>query len=218
MPFPMIHLSIAYNILKNTTTIKKPCDFMLGAVAPDSVHFRDNYNSDMKKISHLCVGKEKWGRLSNNDEWQKNVLAFLEENKHTEKADFIYGFCAHILADIQNNIKIWTPFLKENIQALESGMGSIYHKESYDLDYALYDENPNKKIIWEMLEDAESYHIANIIDEDAINKMKDNLLHVQFLPRESVDVSCNKYATISRMQDFISEESIYIKSILFGND
>lgn len=35
----MTHLHIAYNILSNTPQIKKPCDFMLGAIAPDSVHF-----------------------------------------------------------------------------------------------------------------------------------------------------------------------------------
>jgi len=49
MPFAMTHLYIAYNILSNTQQIKKPCDFLLGAIAPDSVHFRENYNSDIKK-------------------------------------------------------------------------------------------------------------------------------------------------------------------------
>lgn len=58
MPFSMTHLCIAYNILSNTTQVKNPYDFMLGALALDSVHFADNYNSDMKKKSHLCVGDE----------------------------------------------------------------------------------------------------------------------------------------------------------------
>lgn len=82
MPFAMTHLYITYNILRNTTQIKKPCDFMLGALTPDSVHFVDNYNSDMKKKSHLCVGDEKWGRTTNNQEWLKNALDFLHENKN----------------------------------------------------------------------------------------------------------------------------------------
>jgi len=217
MPFAMTHLNIAYNILSNTPQIKKPCDFMLGALAPDSVHFRNNYNSDMKKISHLCVGDEKWGRLTNNEEWVKNVLAFLHKNDHIEKADFIYGYCSHILADIQNNIKIWTPFLLENKENLEKGMGSIYHQESFAMDYEMFLSSPQQKVIWEMLEEAIGYDIPNVVVGDEINKMKHNILHHQFLDRESVDVSMNKYVTLSCMEKFISEESQYIKNLLYEN-
>jgi len=217
MPFVMTHLHIAYNIVSNTPEIKKPCDFMLGALAPDSIHSRENYNSDMKKKSHLCVGDEKWGRLSNNEEWLKNVIDFLQKNKHTEKIDFIYGYCSHILADIQNNIKIWTPFLLENKEFLEKGMGSIYHQESYDIDYALYLSNPQQKVIWEILEDAAGYDIPDVVVANEINKMKYDILHNQFSNRQSIDISSNKYITLSSIQDFISTESQYIKNLLYNN-
>lgn len=216
MPFAMTHLYIAYNILRNTTQIKKPCDFMLGALAPDWVHFVDNYNSDMKKKSHLCFGDEKWGRTTNNQEWLKNALDFLHENKNVEKVDFIYGYCFHIIADIQNNIKIWTPFLLENKEDLEKGLGSIYHKESYDMDYELYLRNPNEKVIFEMLENATGCDIPNVVGEDEINKMKHNILNSQFLDRKSVDVYLNKYVTFSCIQEFISVESQYIRNVLYN--
>jgi hypothetical protein len=218
MPFPMTHLNIAYNILSNTPQIKKPCDFMVGALSPDSVHFRNNYNSDMKKKSHLCVGDEKWGRTTNNEEWLENVLTYLQKNKYQEEVDFIYGYCSHILADIQNNIKIWTPFLLENREALEKGMGSIYHEESYAMDYALYLLNPYQKEIWKILEDSVGYDIPNIVDANEINTMKYTLLHSQFLERENVDVSLNKYVKLSNIQEFIITESQNIKSLLFGSN
>ncbi|MBU5313817.1 zinc dependent phospholipase C family protein [Tissierella carlieri] len=218
MPFAMTHLHIAYNILNNIPQIKKPCDFMLGAIAPDSVHLRENYISDMKKISHLCVGSQKWGRVTNNQEWLENVLSFLEENKDTEKADFIYGYCSHILADIQNNIKIWIPFRLENKEDLEKGMGSIYHQESNDVDYALYLLQPQQKIIWEMLEGAIGYDIPNVVGLNEINEMKHSILHRQFRNREYVGMSSNKYVTLSNMQKFISVESQYIRKLLYQND
>ncbi len=71
MPFAMTHLYIAHNIINKTPYLKKPNDFMLGALAPDSVHFRNNYVSDMKFNSHLCIGNEKWGSVTNNEEWLK---------------------------------------------------------------------------------------------------------------------------------------------------
>lgn len=218
MPFAMTHLYIAFNIINSTPQIKRPYDFMLGALAPDSVHFRDNYNSDMKKKSHLCVGDEKWGRITNNQEWLKNVLAFLQENKDMENKDFIYGYCSHILADIQNNIKIWTPFVLENIEPLKNGAGSIYHKESYDIDYELYLLNPEQKVIFKMLEYAAGYDIPNVVVGDEIDKMKHDFLHNQFSGRESMDVSLNRYVTLFGIQEFISVESQYIKSFLYNNE
>lgn len=218
MPFPMTHLCIAYNILNNTSQIKNPCDFMLGALAPDSVHFRDNYESGMKKVSHLCMGDKEWGQETNNQEWIENVLTFLQENKHMENSDFMYGYCSHIVADIQNNIKIWTPFRLENSDALEKGAGSVYHQESYAMDYELYLLHPQRKIIWQMLEDATSYNIVNIVMSNEIDKMKDAILHSQFMDRESTDLSHNKYVTLSKSQEFISVESEYIGRILYQNE
>lgn len=218
MPFVMTHLCIAYKILSNTPQVKNPCDFLLGALAPDSVHFRYNYESDMKKSSHLCVGNERWGQVSNNVEWLENVLAFLHNYKYTEGSDFIYGYCSHIIADIQNNIKIWMPFRLENIEALENGAGSIYHQESYAIDYELYKLCPQRKIIWDMLESATGYDVANVVKGNEVDKMKDSVLHSQYMDRESADMSMNKYVTVSGMLRFISLESEYISKVLYHNE
>jgi hypothetical protein len=215
MAYPIAHLCIAYNVLATTPQIKKPCEFLLGALAPDSVHFRDNYKSDMKKISHLCVGDEKWGEITNNQEWLENVLAFLQENKNSTKVDFIYGYCAHILTDIQNNIKIWTPFKLANKDYMEKGIGKLYVKEIYAIDYELYLLHPQHTEIWQMLENAAGYDISNIIVGDEVDKMKESILHNQFKDRKSTDLSLNEYVTLSKMQEFISEVSEYIKKTLY---
>ena len=49
----MVHLSIAKSILDKTPEIVKPSQLVLGSIAPDSVHFRSNYLSEMKKASHF---------------------------------------------------------------------------------------------------------------------------------------------------------------------
>ena len=217
MPFVMTHLFIAYNILNKMPQIKNPSDFLLGALAPDAVHFRENYNSDMKKKSHLCVGDEKWGRITNNQDWLKSVLTFQKESQHNDNIDFINGYCSHILADIRNNIIIWTPFFLENKEALEKGMGSAYHQESTDIDYALYLLSPQQKVIWKMLEEATGYDISDIVTGDEIIKMKHDILYSRFLNRKYVDISSNKYVIFSHIQEFISVESQYIGNLLYNN-
>lgn len=217
MAYPMAHLCIAYNIVNTTPQIKKPGDFMLGSLAPDSVHFRGNYDSDMKKLSHLCVGSEKWGEITNNQEWLENVLSFLKENEHAKNIDFIYGYCAHILTDVQTNEKMWIPFKSANKDDLKKGVGNIYGKETYDIDYDLYLQHPQRAIIWKMLENAIGYDIENIVVGNEIDKMKESILHNQFVNRESGDLSLNKYVMLINMKEFISAESQYIKKILYSN-
>jgi hypothetical protein len=113
------------------------------------------------------------------------------------------------------NIKIWTPFLLENTEQFKKGMSTKYHEDSYAIDYALYLSSPYQKEIWEILEDSIGYDITGIVSADEINKMKHDILYGKYLDREAIDVSLNKYVTLSHIQEFISEESQYIKNLLY---
>ena len=111
MPFQMTHLHIAKRLHElYPKRINDLSQFYLGAVSPDAVHNRAGYISDYKKKSHLCVGDEQWGLVTNNDEWIENVIGFLKDNKDSDNYDFILGYSCHILSDIYNNIAVWTPF------------------------------------------------------------------------------------------------------------
>lgn len=63
MPFPMIHLLVAKQIMETTDFIENRADFLMGSISPDCIHYRDNYDSHMKFLSHLCVGNQKWGQV-----------------------------------------------------------------------------------------------------------------------------------------------------------
>jgi GTPase Era involved in 16S rRNA processing len=103
----------------------------------------------------------------------------------------------------------------ENKEALEKGLGSIYHQESNDVDYALYLLQPQQKIIWQMLEESIGYDIPNIVSFSEIDEMKHSILNDQFIDRKYEDISSNKYVTLSKIQEFISVESQYIKNLLY---
>lgn len=207
MPFPMVHLSIARNILGAAHHIKNPCQFMLGSIAPDSVHFRPDFNSDMKKVSHLVVGDERWGYVTDNAGWKENVLTFLDLMRDFEDTDFILGYCAHILADIKHNVEIWTPFRLEHQHELDSGQGSALHREAIEVDFELYRTCPERPEIWALLERAQAVDIPGIVRSSDIERAKSHLLHRQYLGRKPVDVSAYKYVTVKSMTDFVADAS-----------
>lgn len=216
MPFPMIHLRIGWNILNGTGEIKRPADFLLGVLAPDAVHVRAHYHSDMKRVSHLCVGDEKWGLITNDQEWQERVLRFLKDNRGSEHGDFLLGYCVHILTDIQNNRKVWTPFRKVNQVVLDHGGGSLYHQESDKVDYGFYESFPYRKEICRLIEMADGLDLEPIIIGDEVNAMKAHFLNERYRNRQLMDTSGNRYVLVEAMESFIREESLTIKELILG--
>ncbi|HHY76702.1 MAG TPA: zinc dependent phospholipase C family protein [Firmicutes bacterium] len=201
MPFPMTHLIIARNILNATSQIKDPAQFLLGSIAPDAVHFRPDFESDMKKVSHLVVGDERWGWVTDNDGWRENVLTFLDLMKD-EDPDFILGYCAHILADIKHNIEIWTPFRAKHEEEVKRGYSAL-HKEAVEVDFEIYRTCPDRQKIWELLERARPIDIPGIMEARDIKKARAHLLYKQYEGRKPVDVSRFKHVTVKTMVDLV---------------
>ncbi len=221
MPFPMTHLIIAYEVAGKTDAIKNKSDFLLGSIAPDCVHFRANYDSDMKKASHLCVGEQKWGRITNNDEWFENIMKYLDTSKNAENIDFVYGYIAHILTDMQNSIKIWTPFRLKTENDISVGVSSqdllgLYHKEFYGVDYAMYLNYKNTEEIWALLEKSNSYSLYEVAHKKEVEEIKTSILHEQFNNRSEEDISKNIWVTLDCFNKFVEDTTEYLTELLFS--
>ena len=213
MPFQMTHLHIAkniHNLFPETT--KDLSQFYLGTVAPDAVHNRAGYISDYKKASHLCVGDERWGMLTNNDEWIESVLEFLYKNKNSDNYNFILGYSCHVLSDIYNNIAVWTPFRLKYPDELTKGYGGLYHQESEKVEIELALREENKDNFWVHLEKAKSTSLNDIIFAEEIEKHKENILYNWYKDKEHQDISSNKLVTIESTMNFVEDATNFIVS------
>lgn len=213
MPFQMTHLHIAKNIYKLfPDTIKDLSQFYLGNIAPDAVHNRAGYISDYKKASHLCVGDERWGMYTNNDEWIESVLEFLYKNKNSDNYNFILGYSCHVLSDIYNNIAVWTPFRLKYPDELTKGYGGLYHQESEKVEIELALREENKDNFWVHLEKAKSTGLNDIIFAEEIEKHKENILYNWYKDKEHQDISSNKLITIESTMNFVEDATNFIAS------
>ena len=55
MCYQMVHMEAAYRLLSKMDWIENPADYMLGSLAPDSVHFNPEYNLSLKADSHILL-------------------------------------------------------------------------------------------------------------------------------------------------------------------
>lgn len=215
MPFTMTHLIISKNISEIFEShIESLPQFYLGSIAPDAVHNRANYISDFKKDSHLITGTEKWGMITNNDEWKNNVIAFLNKHRKSENRDFILGYCSHILSDMYNNINVWTPFRLKYADELEKGFGNIHHQESNKIDIELALTYEARDDFWLNLANSNSIDLPNIIYAEEIDKQKNNILNLWYKDKERQDISSNKVRTYQSEMDFIKNAADFVVTVL----
>jgi hypothetical protein len=215
MSFAMIHLAVANKLFEKTNRIEKEADFYLGSIAPDFIHIRENYKSEMKKRSHLCVGEQAWGRITNNEAWTENALAFLDENIIADNRDFLYGYAVHVLTDIENNKKIWMPFYGENKELLQQGVASQYHSESADIDLELFHRFADRPYIWEQLARAKAFDVGQVITACEIEEMREVFLVERYQNRFRGDITKNEYETLTGTEQFIETASEGIREILY---
>jgi len=214
MPFIMTHLIIAKNLSEiYADQIKDIPQFYLGSAAPDAVHNRANYKSDYKKTSHLCVGDERWGYVTNNDEWEASIIAFMNNRIKSADRDFILGYCAHTLADLYNNVHSWTPFRLKYPDEAAKGYDNLHHRESGLIDIELGLTYPGREDFRRLLRESRSVDLPDIVFTDEIDKQKDLILNSWYVDKERPDLSRNMHVTCDNMEEFINNATGYIVSI-----
>ena len=141
------HMEVAYRLIDRLGIAQGKEEFILGSVAPDSVHFDEDYLP--KKIhSHLFENCGPWGDTQNYDNWIINIKAFwnkyvVKENDNIQKAFYI-GIVVHCLTDYWNDLLIWRALQKEMIPPMTyDGFKEEYYPESNRIDRWLYQNIDN---------------------------------------------------------------------------
>ncbi len=214
MSYPMVHLKIAYGLLSREGGgyIERPRDFLLGSVAPDAVHFHEEYDVSLKEKSHVWKFGPCWGVTLDSEGWRDAIRKFWKENKGAANRDFMAGYCTHLLTDWENDRCIWAPFRKKMEQgAKRDEVYGEYGKESKGMDLWLYQNDQETQEIWRLLEQGNVCGVEGCILEEDLARQKHFLLYKEFTGKDAVDVSGYRFCTKEIMAEFIKtcEEKIF---------
>jgi len=180
MPFPLTHLCVAWNVLESHP-LPNPAQFLLGAIAPDAIHFRAEFQGAAmsnigaaKKITHLCpVSDEKWGRVTDNIGWVTCVKEFI---KNHGGDPFIKGYAAHVITDIHNNRTMWNNFRTNHPAEAAKGYTSEYYTDLKKINVRLHHEFPAVSEIMELLERAVPVGIEGLVTAGEVLAIRESLL------------------------------------------
>ncbi|MCL2188569.1 MAG: hypothetical protein FWC16_06445 [Defluviitaleaceae bacterium] len=216
MSFPITHLRVAYAVAKKMHLSEtQTAQFLLGALAPDGVHYRPAlYGAEMhiigaaKKISHLCpVSDEPWGFVTDNEGWVQEIKAFLLEHPNDVLAA---GYAVHALTDLHNNRTIWTRFRLKHPEMAKVGYGSDYYNETAALDLALYQEAETVPMMALLRTAAARDFIGRVSAED-IHAIRDSLYleksdaYTAYVNQPPAQVGDFRFVTMHDMRQFLTE-------------
>lgn len=209
MAYQMIHLEIAYRLLEYIPGITHPKEFILGAVAPDSVHMHPEYDVGMKVHSHMFEGCGPWGDTQDYERWIVNIkdvyFQHVKGQACTKKHDFILGMCIHCLTDYLNDLNIWRRLQKANIPPMnQDSFREAYYPEARGIDTWLYQNSSNTEIIRTLLSEAKSFDVEDLVFQSEIEKMREHLLYHQY-DVAPVDISGYRFLSAQFIENFVEE-------------
>ncbi len=202
-------MEVAYKLIDRLGIAEGKAEYILGSVAPDSVHFDEDYLS--KKIhSHLFENCGPWGDTQNYDNWIINIKAFwnkyvVKENDNIRKA-FYMGIVVHCLTDYWNDLLNWRALQKEMIPPMNlNEFKEGYSPESFRIDRWLYQNIDNADVIMQLLEDSEAADFEDYVKADCMIRMKRHLIDEQYNLPDPIDVSGHEFITADMMRRFVNE-------------
>lgn len=200
-----IHLLITDKLL-NKLDIKDKKQFILGSLAPDTIHAKPDYVRDDKRKSHLRLGirDAHFHFPENLDLFKERVEAF---NKHVsgDKKDLYLGYLCHVMTDELFIMTIRREYTQskelKGFSCVDQGFYDQMIKESEHIDQALwqkYDLEHYKSTILDLpFQDVLDFVTAEH-QKISVNWM----VHHKFVDKPLVET---EYFTLRRAEDFVDE-------------
>jgi hypothetical protein len=214
MPLPMVHLSVAKNIIDSGFAMKDLSSFYLGVISPDAIHMRQNADRYAKNRTHLIPSGKKWNDVD-ECEYFKFLLSFVQSNKDDGNLSFLWGYSIHILTDMLWTKNLYYSFVtkyKEDTAPIQDERWA-YYNDTDILDQVLFNESPWRENVWKYLQKAKAFDFMELLSANEINSWNERTLH-WYDSGESQHKNPIRYITKSDEISFISYCSEMILSYI----
>ncbi|MFF2886916.1 hypothetical protein [Paenibacillus sp. NPDC057967] len=203
MPLPMVHLSVARNIVEKGFKVVDLSQFYLGSISPDAIHMRSSSDKFAKRKTHLNPIDQR--RLNVNEiDYVKSLSGFIKENQSKTDVDFLWGYCFHLLTDVYWIKRIYHKFAEnyKNDPSPVLDMDGAYYNDTEILDQMIFKESSWKVGVWQHLQAAKTSDFLDLLTAQEINLWKERTLK-WFVGGESKLNNPIRYFTKVDIEDFI---------------
>ena len=218
MAFPITHLLVADALLhRRPRPDTDAAQFLLGALAPDAVHYRKDFvGAEMKnigaakKITHLCpVSDERWGAVTDNEGWIKCIKDWARRNTGPPAE----GYAVHALTDCYTNLTLWNNFRTRHPTEAAKGYASGYYRDLQEIDLRLYLTYVKGSRIERLLAMAEPFDMPGLVSAKEICAIRDNILYENYKGRVPTADYEYTFVTYDETLEFIEKSVDFINEL-----
>ena len=195
MAQPMMHLLIADKIYtEKSVSIHSYGDFLLGSIAPDAVHVKENYTREQKDISHYRF----------NSESPINYFdPFYNQYHKSENKDFVVGYLVHLLSDMIWYHSVRKPFKEKFLKAPSQNMSmnEAYYADCEQIEQVMFLEK-NAPCIIEAINRGKAYSLEGLIDAEDVIVWREKL-NFDYNHKKSI-LPHTKYISEQNIRDYIA--------------
>ena len=206
MGYLMVHLRIAQELIKGCDFIKDIGALYMGSIAPDAIMFREGCKREDKSLTHFCIGDEGWGYYTNYEAWKNNLFHSIKRYKGYVDDDFLFGYCAHILTDIECARQFWNPVRLTKDESYKD----TYIKDCGEVESRLMEKIENMEEVWSLLSDSHNYCLENLFTINDTKKLTDVMVNDMYVHRHpNLDYHPSIF-TVDGVTKFVEEISTQI--------
>ena len=212
MPWPMSHLYIAQNTF-NFIPIegKDISQYYLGTIAPDAIHFRQNYIRVQKAATHLYNDILEYNDENFSKKWKTNIEIFYNKYKSLINISFLLGYCIHLIADVYYYDYIYKPFELKLIENKEIEYKEIYSKENLDIDLEIFQKSDYGKSLFPIIKEMKTFNFSDLILKTDMDRIKNNIVNIQYSNKPLINTINNKHIKINEIMIHNNNIINYIK-------
>ena len=205
MSYTMTHIYIAENVASKIKGITDFPTYLLGAIAPDAVHARDDYGPSHKEKSHLFTEGLRWGRIENETQvgaWENSIREYYNAHKAGPDYDFHLGYTVHLFSDVYSSMNFYAPLVKAFNGEVERVKPQFW-KENFGYNYLLYLKYSADHDLRSTLNAGKPVTIDGAVTAEDIEKRVKLLFEQEFTERDISDMDTYTICTHEAMKKLI---------------
>ena len=209
MALPMVHLAVAHEFARRKGELLADGSYYLGAIAPDAVHMRKNYERQHKAASHFTLNKSREADLK---VWIADALANYDATSHDS---FSLGYVIHVLTDV-----LWTDgeggmifdSYAQDPAPVQKQM-EAYYNDTDVIDLLLYHKEPWRKDVFGAMEHAAAAAFGELVTMEECDAWRKRTIR-WYSEHEISSYQPLRYTSLEKVRSFIQRAAEQLADIL----
>lgn len=212
MPWPMVHFAIAEKMYRKDVHPS----FLLGSIAPDAIHTRQNASRLDKRQTHLANERIRLPEINMIKDFYFTNRQLIDDEAWRP---FLLGYAAHIFADVRWTHTVYKDYEQKTLNNLWfklryrfKPIKAVYNVEVKQIDFDLYHQEIWVNECFNKLKIGKSFSVPPLVTDLEVDGWKQRTMDLLADQQNEPGIK-PRYFTMDVVKGFIEQTSSELKEL-----